>query len=689
MTTYDQKTRNRTFHTYFIAIIMIACLSAFVFAGQPARSRSDSKSATETKESSRQQRSAQTKTAATARQTSQAQPKTSAARSQATAKTTASARSTAGRSTATAQPTRSTSTAKTATVSRSQPVTTRSSSRSSAVATPATNSTRTTRTFSQPKTHTVSVVSTAKMDRRSTTASSSNRSTVTITPGQSTTTRQPSVSVTQSTTSRPQSSVTAARSTSAARKPVTTITRPATQRNPVASTTRSVTTTPGTVTRTTTTTSPSGRTSVSKTVTTPTRDVSWRKSSAVTKTITRSNPIRVTDIKTKPDRVIVEPARTIKQRSAAPSRSSVSVSISDNSVSLSSSRAKGRPAHQPVARQAPAKIVINNNTHVHVQGKQSHDRPRPYVPRRLYTTKHYVSYDPYWYDHGSYFSFRWSSSSCGLALYLPFSSTYYRNSYYYRNRPKNCYGISYYYPRYHRKYVFVSLGGYWPHDYRYRRYYWYGCHPHYWYGPRVVQPANYTTINYYNNTGMTSGLYGYSSTSKVYNTISSPATEIIDEPQYETVADLTFAHAVVLFEAGRYDDAAAQFREAVLLSPDDVVVPFTYAQALFAAGEYAKAASVLRGGLEMIPDDELTIYYPRGLYEDDQTLADQIEALHQALAGEPFAADYQLLLGYQYLGMGQLDKALVYLPRAAADIANRPAAEKLTALAEQLKEETN
>ena len=54
------------------------------------------------------------------------------------------------------------------------------------------------------------------------------------------------------------------------------------------------------------------------------------------------------------------------------------------------------------------------------------------------------------------------------------------------------------YPYYHRKYVFVSLGGYWPFGYSYLRYYWYGWHPYAWYGYYPVpREATYDTYNYY------------------------------------------------------------------------------------------------------------------------------------------------------------------------------------------------
>jgi len=65
------------------------------------------------------------------------------------------------------------------------------------------------------------------------------------------------------------------------------------------------------------------------------------------------------------------------------------------------------------------------------------------------------------------------------------------------------FGFRYVYPYYHRKYIFISLGGYWPFDYCYARYYWYGCHPYYWYGYYPVAQEvqgdtyNYYTYNYY------------------------------------------------------------------------------------------------------------------------------------------------------------------------------------------------
>jgi tetratricopeptide (TPR) repeat protein len=252
----------------------------------------------------------------------------------------------------------------------------------------------------------------------------------------------------------------------------------------------------------------------------------------------------------------------------------------------------------------------------------------------------------------------------------------------------NHYGISYYYPSYHRKYLFVSLGGYWPYSYRYQRYYWYGCHPYYWYGSDVVSLpdtitydyTNYTTYNYYNTTpAVTTAVQAAVTTDLAED---SAAT---DTPMPQTQADINFAGAVNAFEEGRYDNAAELFREAILQSPEDEIMPFTYTQALFASGDYALAAYVLREVMTKMPSDEPAVYFPRGLYKDDQILLNQIAQLESAIVMEPFSTDYQLLLGYQYLGIAQWDKAANALEQAARNPLNAGVVTKLLDIAEKME----
>ncbi|MEJ5260114.1 MAG: tetratricopeptide repeat protein [Anaerohalosphaeraceae bacterium] len=339
-----------------------------------------------------------------------------------------------------------------------------------------------------------------------------------------------------------------------------------------------------------------------------------------------------------------------------------------------------RPSHKD---RYDSKITITPEKKIVVVGDITPHRPRPYIPRRLHPDLVIVRSSPHWHNHGSYFSLTFSFNSCARLACVPYHS---------------CWGLTYYYPRYHRRYVFVSIGGWWPCEYRYIRYYWYGCHPYYWYGPTVITPApvieqnTYNTYNYYgtadtDSSQKTSTAWKYPFGDTNYDVsgyiekISAP-----DAPQFQTAADLCFDRAVNLFLAGKYADAAAQFREAVRISPDDIILPFTYSQALFADGDYAHAAAVLRSAVAAIPDDQLTIYYPRGLYDKEEVLLAQIEALEKAAQAEPFAADFHLLLGYQYIGIEQYDKAADHLKEAAKDLANQPAAQKLLDLLAQLQQ---
>jgi len=113
-----------------------------------------------------------------------------------------------------------------------------------------------------------------------------------------------------------------------------------------------------------------------------------------------------------------------------------------------------------------------------------------------------------------------------------------------------------------------------------------------------------------------------------------------------------------------------------------MVVPFAYVQALFANEQYSKAVKVLRKALERVEPDKEGVFYPRGLYGDDQVLFEQIDRL---AAGYRLDADLQLLLGYQLLGAGKLDDAVEPLQQAEKDSANAGAAAILLSLLERIK----
>lgn len=260
------------------------------------------------------------------------------------------------------------------------------------------------------------------------------------------------------------------------------------------------------------------------------------------------------------------------------------------------------------------------------------------------------------------------------------------------------------YPYYHRKYVFISLGGWWPYDYPYMRYYWYGWHPYVWYGYYPIAyevPSasyNYYTYNYYGQSGdggyttYSSGAPLQSEVQPVDHTTWADVREKLEqqnaEPAQQTLADTRFEEGVRSFESGSYDAAAAKFEEAMRLSPDDMILPFAYSQALFANGRYTEAADVLRKALSKASPEKEGVFYPRGLYSEDEVLFAQVEKLVDKLDQFGYDPDLQLLLGYHLLGLSETDHAREPLERAAQDPKNAEPAKVLLRLLEKIESET-
>jgi tetratricopeptide (TPR) repeat protein len=244
------------------------------------------------------------------------------------------------------------------------------------------------------------------------------------------------------------------------------------------------------------------------------------------------------------------------------------------------------------------------------------------------------------------------------------------------------------------------LGGYWPLHYTYRRYYWYGYHPYTWYGyypiAREVQSDthNYYTYNYYtdNNSGLSVSEPVVNGIAPVdHNTFADVreklAQQSAEEPAEVTLADTYFENAVKAFEINNYEMAIEKFGEAMALAPDDMILPFAYSQALFARGQYSEAAAVLRHTLEKVTPEKEGIFYPRGLYSDDDVLFEQINQLAERAELYSFDANLQLLLGYHLLGIGELDEAVVPLQNASLDMENAVAATTLLNMLEKIRAE--
>jgi tetratricopeptide (TPR) repeat protein len=258
------------------------------------------------------------------------------------------------------------------------------------------------------------------------------------------------------------------------------------------------------------------------------------------------------------------------------------------------------------------------------------------------------------------------------------------------------YSFHYAYPFYQRRYIFVSLGGFWP-DYSCIRYYWYPTHYYWWYGYSPVayevpgDTYNYYTYNYYGEQPATTTYYNTDATgirpvdSNTFADVREKLSREQKGPDAQTLADTLFDDGVKAFEQGSYADAAEKFAAAMELAPEDMILPFAYAQALFADGRYTEAANAIRSALLKSSPDKEGVYYPRGLYLDENTLDEQIDQLAKAAEALPNDSDLQLLLGYHWLGIGETEKSLGPLTKAKEDYKNFGAASTLLELAEKIK----
>lgn len=242
--------------------------------------------------------------------------------------------------------------------------------------------------------------------------------------------------------------------------------------------------------------------------------------------------------------------------------------------------------------------------------------------------------------------------------------------------------FGYFWPYYHRRFVFISLGGYWP-CYTFRRYYWYGWHPYCWYGyypPEYVIASD--TYNYYYYRTAPQG----EELNKAHKKIEDGAPA---KPAEETQADRTFEAGVKAFDASDYTEATAKFHDAMQLAPEDIVVPFAYVQALFASGQHQNAAEALREALLKSSPQQEGVFYPRGLYSDESILNMQIEQLSEAVEKDPVNARIRLLLGYQLLGTGRLEEAAEHLENARLNSHTNQAATLLIDVLEKNKKGRN
>jgi len=271
---------------------------------------------------------------------------------------------------------------------------------------------------------------------------------------------------------------------------------------------------------------------------------------------------------------------------------------------------------------------------------------------------------------------------------------------YYRHGPDVF--VHYVRPSYHRKYVFVSFGSYWPAYYSSVRYYWYGWHPYTWYGsyPTAYESGgdtyNYYTYNTYNYESEAAGSYTASEYSGPLESVDETTFEDVrqklaeqaqEQPEPQTLVDKFFEEGVVAFEQEDYGTATKAFADAIALEPNDLILPFAYVQSLFASEQYSKATDILRLGLVQMPAEEQGLFFPRGLYSDDEILFGQIDNLKSRAETFSYDPDMPLLLGYQLIGVERYGEARQWLESAGQYDLNKDAAVILLDLLGKLEEQ--
>ncbi|CAN5262195.1 hypothetical protein BH11PLA2_BH11PLA2_32190 [soil metagenome] len=129
-----------------------------------------------------------------------------------------------------------------------------------------------------------------------------------------------------------------------------------------------------------------------------------------------------------------------------------------------------------------------------------------------------------------------------------------------------------------------------------------------------------------------------------------------------TVDDTKAKDAAAIFDTARaafmkndYASAEATITKAIAILPQDPTLHEFRALTLFAQGKYVDSAAAIYAVLAAGPGwNSETLY---ALYPDQQTFANQLAALEQFAKANPTSGPAFFLLGYEYLTLGDKDKA--------------------------------
>jgi len=179
----------------------------------------------------------------------------------------------------------------------------------------------------------------------------------------------------------------------------------------------------------------------------------------------------------------------------------------------------------------------------------------------------------------------------------------------------------------------------------------------------------------YGNYGYGGGGYGYSpSYTTNYATTTAPlATETPAESATVEAPPEGFEQAGEdAFKAGRYQEAAYDWRHAIVDDPQNGTLVMLLAQALFALGNFDEAAGVTQAGMTSLPQDKwgVVVENYRELYPQIGDYTTQLRAAEKVRDENPMDPALRFLLGFHYKYLGydkqaarELDKALEFAPK--------------------------
>jgi tetratricopeptide (TPR) repeat protein len=170
------------------------------------------------------------------------------------------------------------------------------------------------------------------------------------------------------------------------------------------------------------------------------------------------------------------------------------------------------------------------------------------------------------------------------------------------------------------------------------------------------------------------GGYGYGNNSSYYSASSPNANAMTPNAQMAAAATDFEIKGENDFRAGQYQQAATDFKHALVDNPQNAGNGLLLGQSLFAIGQFEQAAAVTAASLNQLPQDKwgavVTNY--KQLYGNQLDYNSQLKALENARDASPDSAGLRFLLGYHFGFLGYPKQAVRELDRAIAILPQEP-----------------